>query len=98
MPPTIRLQPEERLDAAEDAVALAGLARALCVGVEALLLRHQLDAPARELAGELVHDLGPPEQDLLERLLAEAEAVDVARRDHVGAARLAGHEAHLAEE
>src|SRR5204862_137857 len=38
------------------------------------------------------------EQHGLEGVLAEAEALDVAGRDDIRAARLAGHEAHLAEE
>src|SRR4051812_1642979 len=89
---------EERADALEDAVALAGLAGALAAGVEALARGDQFDAAARELVRQLGGDVGAGEQHGLERLLAEPEALDIAERDHVGGARLAGHQAHLAEE
>ena len=50
-----------------------------------------------EPRGPLGADLGPGVDDLLERLLVEPVAFDRARRDDVGGARLAGHQAHLAE-
>src|SRR5262249_17892041 len=88
------IQREERLEAAQDPLPLGFLALLLGARVEALARGDQLDPAAGELARQLGHDLGSAEQHGLERVLAEPEAIDLGRRDHVGAARLAGHQAH----
>src|SRR5690606_14558800 len=91
-------KPEERFDPAEDALLLDRLAILARPRVEAVAHGDQLDAAMGELLRQLLGDLRAIQDDALERLLAEPEALDLARRDDVGEPWLAGHQAHLAED
>src|SRR5204863_6103698 len=86
-------EPEEVADAGEDGLAL----RRRGLGARGVAARVELEAALRDDGGDLAGDVGPRAQDRLERLLVEAEAVDVGLRGDGGAARLARHHAHLAE-
>src|SRR5262249_18764506 len=93
-----RLQPEELLDPPQDSLLLALLRRVPRFGVEPLADGDELDAPPREEAADRPRDLGAVLEHLFEALLVEAVALGIGHGHDAREARLAGHEAHLAEE
>ena len=91
----VGLEAEEGADAPEQALGLQPRGRRRGLG----FLHHLAQAARarREHARHRLGDLRPRAQDLLEARLVEPVALGIGLRDHGGAARLAGHHAHLAE-
>src|SRR3954469_2164413 len=94
----VSVEPEEGLQGGEDAVAFLLDPLLALVRVEAFAHRGELDPPPRHDAGDALHDLRAHLEDALERFLVETVALHLGCRDHGGAARLAGDDAHLAED